>query len=421
MYCGNCLRDNALVATLRGMGHDVLMVPLYLPLTLDEPDQSAGTPIFFSGINVYLEQKSPFFRKTPSWFRNLLRNPRLLKWASGRAAKTRAQDVGDLTLSMLQGEHGRQARDLAELIAWLKTQPRPDVICLSNVLLIGLARRLKAELGSAVACMLQGEDSFLDALPPAYQQQCWRTVSQRAAETDLLIASSHYFARRMANRLQLPVERIRVAWNGIHLQGYAPKPPPPQPVIGYFARMCQDKGLDTLVDAFILLRRDPACGKARLHIGGSCGPSDEPFVAEQRRKLEDAGLGDAAEFRPNLSREEKIRFLNSISVFSVPARYGEAFGLYLVEAMAVGVPVVQPNTASYPEIIEASGGGILCQPENPTSLAEGLRKLLLDPPHARSLGEAGRRAATHLFSSEAMARSLIDLYQSALQPAPRVA
>jgi hypothetical protein len=67
MYCGGCFRDNSLVAALRKQGHQTLMVPLYLPLTLDEPDQSAGTPIFFGGINVYLDQKSALFRKAPRW------------------------------------------------------------------------------------------------------------------------------------------------------------------------------------------------------------------------------------------------------------------------------------------------------------------------------------------------------------------
>jgi hypothetical protein len=62
MYCGLCIRDNALVKILRQMGHQVIMVPLYLPFTLDEADQSEGTPIFFSGINVYLEQKSALFQ-----------------------------------------------------------------------------------------------------------------------------------------------------------------------------------------------------------------------------------------------------------------------------------------------------------------------------------------------------------------------
>src|ERR1051326_6809429 len=104
MYCGNCFRDNALVAVLRKMGHEVTMVPLYLPLTLDEPDQSTNTPIFFSGINVYLEQKSSFFQHAPEWLHRALAARPLLKWASGYAAKTNASELGELTLSMLRGE-----------------------------------------------------------------------------------------------------------------------------------------------------------------------------------------------------------------------------------------------------------------------------------------------------------------------------
>src|SRR5678815_5461069 len=153
MYCGNCFRDNALVAALRKMGHPVRMLPLYLPLTLDEEDQSAGSPIFFSGINVYLEQKSSLFREAPGWFRVLLANRTLLKWAGTKAAGTRAEDLGELTLSMLRGEEGNQSRGLDELIAWLQKQEKPDVICLSNALLIGLVRRLRTELNAPVVCM----------------------------------------------------------------------------------------------------------------------------------------------------------------------------------------------------------------------------------------------------------------------------
>src|SRR5882724_7360211 len=164
MYCGNCFRDNALVAALRRQGHAVLMVPLYLPLTLDEEDETRGTPIFFNGVNVYLEQKSEWFRGAPAWLHNLAASPGLLKFASGRAAKTRAADLGEITISMIRGEEVNQARELEQLIAFLKTQPKPGIICLSNALLAGLARRLKSELDAPIACVLQGEDTFLDAL-----------------------------------------------------------------------------------------------------------------------------------------------------------------------------------------------------------------------------------------------------------------
>src|SRR3954447_16113685 len=91
MYCGNCFRDNALVAALRKLGHETLMVPLYLPLTLDEENQAADTPIFFSGVNVYLEQKFPSFRHAPQWLRTALASKQLLKLLGGFAGKTRAE------------------------------------------------------------------------------------------------------------------------------------------------------------------------------------------------------------------------------------------------------------------------------------------------------------------------------------------
>src|SRR5947208_15502134 len=172
MFCGNCFRDNALVAALRRMGHSITMVPLYLPLTLDEEDQSAQSPIFFGGISVYLEQQSKLFRGAPDWMHSLLASRPLLHWAAGKAAKTRAQDLGELTLSMLRGEEGNQARDLEELIKWLATAPEePEVICLSNALLAGFARRLKSDLRVPLVCTLQGEDSFLDSLPVSAREK----------------------------------------------------------------------------------------------------------------------------------------------------------------------------------------------------------------------------------------------------------
>jgi glycosyltransferase involved in cell wall biosynthesis len=418
MFCGGCLRDNALVAALRKLGHQVTMVPLYLPLTLDEADESAGTPVFFGGLNVYLEQKSAFFRGAPGWLHDLLASRAVLSWAAGRAAKTRAADLGDLTLSMLRGEQGNQVRELEQLIAWLKTQPQPDLVCLSNALLIGMVRRLKSELGAPLACALQGEDSFLDGLPAADRAACWKTLTERAQEVDLFVAPSRYFGDLMRERLGLAAEKVRVIPNGISLEGYGnPKSevrsPKSEvggakvPVLGYFARMCPEKGLDTLADAYLLLRQR-GC-KLKLLIGGSCGPSDQPFVDSLKQKLQAGGVLGNVEFHPNLDRAGKLDFLHSLSVFSVPARYSEAFGLYVIEALAAGVPVVQPRTSAFPEIIEATGGGILCAPRDPEALSNAAEELLLDPGRARALGEAGRRAVFEKFSAEAMAQSYCNL------------
>jgi glycosyltransferase involved in cell wall biosynthesis len=412
MYCGGCFRDNSLVAALRQQGHQTLMVPLYLPLTLDEPDQSAGTPIFFSGINVYLDQKSALFRKAPRWLHQLLSSPALLKWASGRAARTRAEEVGDLTLSMLRGEEGNQARELDDLVAWLKSQPKPDVICLSNALLAGCARKLKAELRTPVVCLLAGEDTFLDGLPASVRAAAWSTLADRCREVDLFLPPSRYYADLMSRRLALRAEQVQVLPNGINLAGYSdPRAPATNrqdtPVLGYFARMCREKGLDTLVDAFMLLKQRDSARNLRLHVGGGCGPGDESFVEQQQRKLAQAGLAADVEFFPNVDHAAKIAFYEGLTIFSTPALYGEAFGLYLIEALAAAVPVVQPRHAGFPEILAATGGGVLCEPGNPQALADAIETLLRDPARARELGHRGRDAVRQHFTIEQMAGNLV--------------
>lgn len=415
MYCGNCLRDNALVRAMRKMGHDVLMVPLYLPLTLDEQDESAGTPIFFSGVSVYLEQQSAIFRNAPAWFHRLLASRGLLKWAAGRAAKTRAEELGALTYSMLQGEEGNQAREIDTLLDFLKSHTAPEVVSLSNLLLTGLVRRTKDELGCGIVVMMQGEDSFLDALPDSHRKLCWDRVGENARAADLLVATSRYYADLMRERLKLDPAKVRVIHSGINIEGYdAPaRRSDSTPTIGFFARMCREKGLDTLVDAYILLRQRNKVPNARLRIGGSCGPSDEPLVQELKNKLAGAGLLNDVEFAPNLDRAAKIGFLKSLDVFSVPARYGEAFGLYVIEALAAGVPVVQPRAAAFPEVLADTGGGLLVDPESPRALAEGLEKLLVNPASAGALGEAGRRAVNDRYTAEAAARATLQLYTEA--------
>ena len=411
MYCGGCFRDNALVAALRKQGHETMMVPLYLPLTLDEADQSAGMPTFFGGINVYLEQKSALFRRAPKWLHSLLASPALLKWASKYSARTRAADVGDLMISMLRGEEGNQARELDELIAWLKAHSKPDVICLSNALLVGMARKLKSELNCTVTCLLGGEDAFLDGLPSAVRDAAWKTLSERCRDVDLFLPPTRYFGDLMTRRLSLRAKQVQVVPNGINLAGYEAATPQSPPVLGYFARMCQEKGLHTLVDAFLLLKKREAGRNLRLHIGGGCGPTDEPFVEKQRRKLRDAGVLADAQFFPNVDHAGKIAFLRGLTAFSTPALYGEAFGLYVIEALAAGVPIVQPRHAAFPELVEATGGGVLCEPGNPKSLADAIESLLSDPKSARQLGASGREVVEREFGIDAVAAKTLRAFE----------
>ncbi len=417
MFCGNCFRDNALVAALREKGHEVLMVPLYLPLTLDEENQSAGTPIFFNGVNVYLGQSSPFYRRAPSWIRRVVGSERVLKWAANRSGKTRAEDVGHLTISMLRGEEGNQSRELDELLSWLKTQPKPDIVCLSNSLLLGLTRELLAGLNAPLVCLLQNEAPYIDSMPDGLRDEVWTIMAERAKDIDCFIAPSRFYADKMIERLGLPADKMRVIHNGINLDGYEPaKHPLDSPVLGFFSRMCRDKGLDAVVDAFIVLKKNNRIPNLKLSIGGGCGPGDEPFVSELRDKLHAKALLGDVDFHPNLSRVEKQEFLRSLSVLSVPAQFGESFGFYVIEAMAAGVPAVQPRCASFPELIEITGGGITYEPADRETLAATLEDFLHDPVKARKLGQVGRAAVREKFSIDTMAKNVTNLF-SELAPA----
>lgn len=417
MYCGNCFRDNALVTALRAMGHEALMVPLYLPLTLDEADASRETPVFFGGISVYLEQKFPLFRWAPDWLRQLLASRRLLAQAAGHSAKTRAEDVGDILISMLRGPDGRQARELESLIAWLKAGTVPDAICLSNALLLGMAGPLKRALGTRLICFLQGEDSYVDSLIERFRNPAWQLLREKGADVDLFIAPNRFYAGVMTERLGLDPGKVRVVPDGIHLDdawerrpaaGGAGDEAASVPTLGYFARMCSEKGLGLLVEAFMELRRRGTVPGLKLKVGGGCGPSDESYVAGLKQALARAGLAAAVSWHPNVDRDHKIDLLKSLTVFSVPATYPEAFGLYLAEALAAGVPVVQPRRASFPEFIEATGGGVLYEADNPGALVEALEGLLLNPDKARALGETGRRAVHEHFSARRMAENFCD-------------
>jgi len=413
-HCGTCLRDNALVVELRRQGHDALMAPLYLPPTLDEAS-AEGAPLFYGGVNVYLQQKSALFRKTPRWVDRVLDSPAMLAAAAGRAGSTQARDLGDLTLSTLRGEQGRQVKELNRLADWLAADGRADVICLSNILLIGLARRIKERTGAAVVCTLQGEDSFLDSLPGPDRQAAWETLAERALDVDAYIAPSRYYADVMQTRAKLPAARVHVVYNGILLDGYEPAPAPlAPPVLGYFARMCPPKGLATLVDAYLLLRQHNRIPNLKLRVAGSQTAEDAVFVGGLQGRLSAAGLAGDVEFIPNVTREEKIAFLRSLSALSVPTTYGEAFGLYVIEALAAGTPVVQPRHAAFPELIEATGGGMLCEPNDPSSLAETVEKLLSDPEQAYAMGQAGRQAVYSRFSVEQMAHGVLRVLAQAV-------
>ncbi|MDB6139124.1 MAG: hypothetical protein JWO94_2196 [Verrucomicrobiaceae bacterium] len=403
-HCGSCLRDNVLIKALRVRKHDAMMVPLYLPLVTDGTAASPEQGVQVGGISLFITQKMPWFAHMPAFVHRFLNAPQRLRNASKRMGMTSAKSLGEMTVGSLLGEQGRQWGEWKKLIAWLKSEPRTDVISLSNSLLSGLARTLSTELGAKVVVSLQGEDSFLDTLPEPYLTQAWDAMRENAKYVPKCVAPSQYYADLMQKRLGVGPEKMAVVFNGLEVTPFPSAEPDPNfPTIGFFARMIHGKGLTLLVDAFIDLVKRGTLPRLKLKIGGAVTAVDETYVEGLKQKLKDANCLQRVTFHPNLTFDQKVRFFRDLTVFSVPATYGEAFGLYVLEAVASGIPVVQPDHGAFPELIAATRGGVLCRPDDAASLADTLETLLLDDQKREQCSIQGMAIVREEFTAARMA------------------
>ncbi len=410
MYCGSCLRDNRLVRVLRAMGRDVLLVPLYTPLRTDEPP-ARSERIRYGGISVFLEERFAWARKMPRALARLLASPALLRAVGARAARTAPADVADLTLSVLRGPRGNQARELDDLIELLR-ELKPDVIVLPNLLFAGAAEAMRSELRAPIVCTLSGEDQFIDALPPAQRADALRLIRQASDAIDLHIAVSRYYARRAAEFFGLPPERIDYAPLGIAADQFPQAAPPPDRFrIGYLGRISADKGFPLLIDACRGLWESPRAIEVRC--AGTPGDVEAAGALAAADRFDRRDPRHALVFDGELDWDAKLRFLAGLHAFTLPTRYPEAKGLPVLEALACGVPVVQPAHGSFPELIEETGGGLLVRPNDPRELAAALLRLAEDDALRTRLGDAGRAAVRERFTDIRMAEESWKIFEKA--------
>lgn len=416
MYCGSCLNDNTLASALIKSGQDVALVPIYTPVRTDEDDVSIDR-VFYGAVNVYLEQRSALFRHTPWLLDRLLASPRVLNWAAGHGTSVDAKDLGDLTLSVLRGEEGNQRKELERLVDWLRNDYRPDLVHLSNSMLVGMAREIRGALGVPVLCSVQGEDIFIEELEEPYYTQVRETLRERVRDADGFIATSRYYLDTMTSYLGVAADRMHHVPLGVKLDGYGEaSAPTTEPfVIGYLARICPEKGLHLLVQAFKQLADEVGAARLRLTIAGWLGSRDRAYFDGIMEQVRAWGLEEVVDYRGEIDRDEKTSFLSSIHVLSVPTTYREPKGRFVLEALAGGVPVVQPRHGAFPELVEATGGGLLVEPDSPQALASGLRALMDDPPRRAELGRKGREAVRRDYSDEAMARRTLAVYERYLE------
>ncbi len=416
MYCGSCLRDNALASELISRGHDVVLLPVYTPTLTDEPNVSHER-VFFGGISVYLEQYVPLFRKSPRWLDRLWDWTPMLQLASRRSISTSPKMLGELTVSMLKGEEGFQHKEISKLLAWLKHEGPPDVVSLPYSLLLGLAKPIKEALGRPLCCTLQGEDLFIEGLHEPYKSEALELIRANVKHVDVFIAVSEYYAKFMPDYLEIPPDKISVVPLGINLQGYHRRPESvasegSEPfTVGFFARVAPEKGLHVLADAYRNLREQGELQGARLEAAGYLAPEHRKYLSGIEQQMKDAGLASEFHYRGVLDRNDKIDFLRQLNVLSVPATYDEPKGIFLLEAMACGIPVIQPKRGAFPEIIEKTGGGLLVEPDNVDSLAEGILQLYKHPVLAEKLAKSGFERVRELYSVARMADRALEVYE----------
>ena len=413
-YCGNCLRDSKYIRGLKDAGIDVIKVPMYLPLFADEHDLD-DVPIFYGAISLYLKHTFPFLKRAPAWLDKILNSGPALKFAALMAGSTNPKGLEDMTISMLLGEMGDQKKELDHLVDWIAEHCEADVIHLSNALLIGLAKRFKEKLDVIVVCTLQDENTWVDAMDENFKIKTWETMKERAHDVDAFFAVSNFFAKEMQPILDLPNEKLITHHIMIDAKDYTYINSSERPLhIGYLSRMCESNGLGLLVDAFILLKKDAKWKDVKLILTGGSTGDDNQFNKKIKKKISKAGLQEHVEYHKDFEEEGRLEFLTKISMLSVPVLEGEAFGLYLLEAMASGIPVVQPALGANPEIIEKAGGGIIYQPNKPEEMAAALIDLLDNPEKLSSLSKAGRDGVKNYFNIHNQALETIEIYNSIL-------
>ncbi len=420
MYCGSCLRDNALAAELMARGHDVSLLPMYTPTLTDESNVS-DPRVFFGGISVYLQQHVPLFRHTPAILDRVWDAPAVLRTVAGRSmSAVDPRFLGAMTVSMLRGEDGFQRKEIVKLVDWLRGLPPFDLVVLPNSLLLGLAPPLARALGRPVCCTLQGEDLFLDGLPAEDRGESLRLIRSHRDSVARFIAVSDFYAEHMTGLLDLPRDRVRTVPLGIHA-GAEDAPRVAEPgrpfTVGFFARIAPEKGLHVLAEAYARMRLGGRVPVARLEAAGYLAPEHRGYLESIQARLTAAGL--AAEFRYHgaLDRGDKMRFLRSLDVASVPTPYAEPKGLSVLEAMACGTPVVQPRHGAFPEMLGRTGGGVLFAPGDVAGLAEAIVALHDDPYRRRALGAQAARGVRREYSVARMAERALEVYGEAVREA----
>ncbi|MCA9038909.1 MAG: glycosyltransferase family 4 protein [Planctomycetaceae bacterium] len=414
MFCGSCMHDNTWARALMKEGVEVTLLPTYTPVLVDEENLS-DQHVFLGGINIYLDYRFPLWKRFPRFVKRWFDSPRLLRLVSQFSGSQDASQLGPLTLAMLDGEAGPLIAEMEELARFIETEIRPDIIIFSNALLAGILKPLKERMHIPICCVLQGDDIFLEGLLPQFRDQAIQAVSELSQEFDHYLVHSDYYRNFMADYLKLDRTRIDQIPLGIDMEPYAdcqPRRSAECRRLGYFARIAPEKGLHNLVEAYIRLL--PEFPDLELLAGGYLHPRNQGYLEEQVSKV--VGAGGKFHYLGSPERvEDKVELFQRFDLFSLPTDYQEPKGLPVIEAMASGLSVVQPDHGAFPEILSQTGGGAYCVAQMSESLADILAISIRENQARWSMEERGYQRVRELYSTQAMARRSLELFEDYLK------
>lgn len=412
-YCGNCYRDMLYLKAIRKVeGIKASAIPLYLPPDSITRDEGLDNHVFFGAISMYLREKVRFLRNMPLFLEKFFDLSPFLKLASRQAGTTRTEGLENLTLNMISGDNAFRQNEVDRLVRYLVKDGKPDIIHLSNALIIGLARQLKKRLDVKVVCSLLNEDDWIDDMVEPFKGKAWKMIAREAVNVDSFITPSNYYRELFIKNTGLPGENITVVPLGFDPDhSLAEEQSVHSPALGYFCRVNYHNGFDKLADAFIDLKNKNLIPGLTLNICGGFTGDDKPFISEQIKKIRAHGHQKSVKIYPEFHGNKKLEFFRDVDVISVPVRKYDGYGLYILEANSSGVPVVQPATGGFPEIIKITGGGITYLPDDVEQLSLELYKMLTDKNLMMELGKKGQTGVRSELSLEKMSKGLSAVYK----------
>ncbi len=412
-YCANCYRDMLYVRAIRKVpGTTSKAIPLYLPPDEDvDNEHEMDTQVFFGAISMYLREKVRIFRNMPMFLEKFFRLKPFLKLAARMAGTTRSEGLEDMTLNMIKGDATFRKDEVYRLVNYLNSEGKPDIIHLSNALILGLARQLKKWMDVKIVCSLLNEDDWVIDMAQEYQSKAWKMMAEESEYIDAFITPSRYSKEQFIRETGVKGDNIHIVPLGFDPPDYKRPEEQSRPLtIGYFDRVSEHNGFDKLVDAFIDIKTKNIIPDLALHVCGGYTADDKEFIAKQIKKIRDNNLQKNIKICNEFRGDNKAEFFENVDVISVPVRKLDGYGLYILEANGAGIPVVQPATGAFPEILEMTGGGIIYSPDTVSELSKNLVKILTDNNLRKKLGETGSVNIRSKLSLDKMAEGLSAIY-----------